>query len=77
MVVAGMAPSVAARLAGVVYLDAFLPEDGKALQDYVPLRAPEGAWRLPPPGVPPRFGVSDPADVSGWKRGSVINRSEH
>jgi pimeloyl-ACP methyl ester carboxylesterase len=50
MVVAGVAASLVARLAGVIYLDAFLPDDGKALQDYVPLGAPEGAWRLPPPG---------------------------
>lgn len=73
MVVAGVAPSVAARLAGVVYLDAFLPEDGKALLDYVALRAPEGAWRLPPPGVPPRFGVSDAADVT-WMEGRLSDQ---
>jgi pimeloyl-ACP methyl ester carboxylesterase len=63
MVVAGVASSLVARLAGVVYLDAFLPDDGKAQQDYVSLGAPDGAWRLPPPGKPPRFGVKDPADI--------------
>jgi len=64
MVVAGASPTIVARLAGVIYLDAFLPDDGKALQDYVPLGAPDGAWRLPPPGKAPRFGVKDPADVA-------------
>jgi pimeloyl-ACP methyl ester carboxylesterase len=64
MVVAGVAPSIVSRLAGVIYLDAFLPDDGKALKDYVPLRVPEGVWRLPAPGGLPRFGVSDPADVA-------------
>ena len=64
MVVAGVAPSLVGRLSGVVYLDAFLPDDGKTLQDYVSLNAPEGAWRLPVPGKPPRFGVKDPADVA-------------
>jgi pimeloyl-ACP methyl ester carboxylesterase len=64
MVVAGVAPSLVSRLAGVVYLDAFLPEDGKALQDYVQLGAPAGVWRLPPPGKPPRWGVTEPADIA-------------
>ena len=73
MVIAGAAPTVAERLAGVVYLDAFLPEDGKALQDYVPIRAPEGAWRLPPPGKPPRFGVRDETDVA-WMEARLTDQ---
>lgn len=73
MVVAGVAPSVVARLAGVIYLDAFLPDDGKALQDYVTLRPPEGLWRLPPPGKPPRFGVSNPADVT-WMEARLTDQ---
>ena len=73
MVVAGVAPSVITRLAGVVYLDAFLPEDGKALQDYVALRAAEGVWRLPPPGTPPRFGVKEAADVT-WMEARLTDQ---
>ncbi len=73
MVVAGVAPSVVARLAGVIYLDAFLPDDGKALADYVTLRPPEGLWRLPPPGKPPRFGVSNPADVT-WMEARLTDQ---
>jgi pimeloyl-ACP methyl ester carboxylesterase len=73
MVVAGAAPSLVARLAGVVYLDAFLPDDGKALRDYVPLNAPEGVWRLPVPGKPPRFGVKDPADVE-WMEARLTDQ---
>jgi pimeloyl-ACP methyl ester carboxylesterase len=73
MVIAGVAPTLATRLAGVVYLDAFLPDDGKALQDYVPLNAPDGAWRLPPPGKPPRFGVKDPADVA-WMEARLTDQ---
>jgi pimeloyl-ACP methyl ester carboxylesterase len=76
MVVAGAAPSLIHRLGSVVYLDAFLPEDGKALQDYVALRAPDDAWRLPAPGTPPRFGVKDAADVAWMEPGSRINRGE-
>jgi pimeloyl-ACP methyl ester carboxylesterase len=65
MVIAGVSPRVVARLARVIYLDAFLPEDGKALEDYVD-RAPtaEGIWRLPPPGSAPRWGVTNDADVA-------------
>lgn len=64
MVVAGVAPGVASRLTRVIYLDAFLPDDAKALKDYVPFQAPgEGVTRIPPPGSPPRFGVTNPTDV--------------
>lgn len=73
MVVAGVAPSVITRLAGVVYLDAFLPEDGKALHDYVALRAPDDVWRLPVPGAPPRFGVKDPGDVT-WMEARLTDQ---
>jgi pimeloyl-ACP methyl ester carboxylesterase len=36
MVIAGVAQKAAHRLAELVYLDAFLPESGKSLVDYVP-----------------------------------------
>src|SRR5258706_16377999 len=35
MVVTGVADRAAARLRRVIYLDAFLPEDGKSLLDYL------------------------------------------
>ena len=65
MVIAGVAPLVAPRLARVIYLDAFLPEDGKALEDYIERPpTPEGISRLPPPGTAPRWGVTDKSDVT-------------
>jgi pimeloyl-ACP methyl ester carboxylesterase len=73
MVVAGAAPSLVDRLSAVVYLDAFLPDDGKALRDYVPLNAPDGVWRLPVPGKPPRFGVKEPADVE-WMEARLTDQ---
>jgi len=36
MVIAGAAEKAAARIAHLVYLDAFVPEDGKSLCDYQP-----------------------------------------
>jgi pimeloyl-ACP methyl ester carboxylesterase len=63
MVIAGVAPSVVSRISRVVYLDAFLPDNGKALRDYAPAAGPDEPWRLPP-GRPSRWGVTAPDDVS-------------
>lgn len=73
MVVAGAAPSLVERLSAVVYLDAFLPDNGKALRDYVSLNVPEGVWRLPVPGKPPRFGVKEPADIE-WMEARLTDQ---
>src|SRR4051812_25632401 len=65
MVIAGVAEKARARLAQLVYLDAFLPEDGKAVKDYAPLNPTRlDGWRVPVPGSPPRFGVTDNGDVA-------------
>ena len=65
MVIAGVAQQAAARLAALVYLDAFLPEDGKAVKDYAPIPPTRGdGWRVPPPGPPTAFGVTDDRDVA-------------
>ena len=37
MVISGVAETAGTRLAQLVYLDAFLPENGKALKDYSPI----------------------------------------
>jgi pimeloyl-ACP methyl ester carboxylesterase len=70
MVITGVADRAARRIARLVYLDAFVPEDGKSLMDYV---VPERGARFreegertgfvaPPP--PSLWGVSDPADAA-------------
>lgn len=65
MVIAGVAEKAGARLAHVVYLDAFLPENGKGVKDYARLApAREDGWRVPPIGPPGAFGVTDAADVA-------------
>jgi pimeloyl-ACP methyl ester carboxylesterase len=65
MVITGVAARVPQRIARLVYIDAFLPDDGKALQDYahVPKTRNDG-WRVPPPGPPSSWGVTDSADVT-------------
>ena len=72
MVIAGVEAKAGERLAQLVYLDAFLPDDGKALQDYAPplaeLVGAQGAgWRLSSSwlGTPTEmFGVKDSDDLA-------------
>ena len=71
MVISGVAERAAPRLAWLVYLDAFLPEDGKALRDYAPGDVLDGmvesqgdGWRLPSFMGAADFGVTDPVDAA-------------
>lgn len=75
MVITGVMEKAPDRLAQVVYLDAFLPEDGKCLTDYVPafvpgyeksVRADGDGWRLPFAGALTlqTLGITDPADIA-------------
>jgi pimeloyl-ACP methyl ester carboxylesterase len=61
MVVTGVADGAAARIARLVYLDAFVPEDGKCTLDYV---VPERAARLREEGE--RTGSVTPPPLSLW-----------
>ncbi|MEZ4617340.1 MAG: alpha/beta fold hydrolase [Caldilineaceae bacterium] len=70
MVITGVAERAASRLAGLVYLDAFVPQDGQSLLDTLPdggatVRAQAAAvgesWKVPVPvGT---FGVTDESDI--------------
>ena len=66
MVITAVAAADAARrLAHLVYLDAFLPEPGKALRDYAPVPpAKSDGWRVPPPATARQFGVTDERDAA-------------
>lgn len=79
MVATSVADRVPERIASLVLLDAFAPEDGKAAFDYVPparrahmegLAADHEGWRIPvlPAGA---WDVVDPADVELMERLSV------
>ena len=61
MVVTGAADRVPARIARLVYLDAFVPEDGKCLLDYV---VPERAARMREEGE--KVGSVTPPPLSLW-----------
>lgn len=76
MVITGVAASAASRISHLVYLDAFLPDDGKSLNDYVPAMVPGyeqsvsrdgNGWRLPFAGALTleALGISD-ADDKRW-----------
>lgn len=69
MVIAGVAEKAGARLAQLIYLDAFLPENGKAVKDYAPLNPTrDDGWRVPVPGKPPRFGVTNEQDIEWMEK---------
>jgi pimeloyl-ACP methyl ester carboxylesterase len=67
MVVTGAADRAAGRIAALVYLDAFVPQNGQALIDFLPQpmreRLPRDEWRVPP--LPPQAqGMTDPVEIS-------------
>jgi len=71
MVISGVAERADGRIAHLVYLDAFLPEDGKALRDYAPGDILDGmvnttgdGWRLPSFMFATDFGVTDEDDIA-------------
>ena len=70
MVVTGVADRLAERISHLVFLDAFMPESGKALKDYTPPPPPgapknpgPNAWKVPPRETAKAWGVRDPHDI--------------
>jgi len=76
MVATGVADRARERIAQIVYLDAFVPEDGKALIDYLPqqqrqrmrdsVSAGDG-WRVTPNPVPPDTSEADLAWIAKFR----------
>ena len=64
MVIAGVAQKAAHRLAELVYLDAFLPESGKSLNDYLPAPHPSVYGRVKPLDPRTAFGVDREPDLA-------------
>jgi pimeloyl-ACP methyl ester carboxylesterase len=72
MVIRGVADRAPQRLARLIYLDAFVPDDGQALLDFVPAEGRAAmiqiaqtrgdGWRVPT-RTPQQFGIADEADV--------------
>ncbi len=68
MVATGVADRARARVAKLIYLDAFAPEDGESLLDLLPAeeralrQAPADGWRIPPMPMPP----DTPAEDVEW-----------
>lgn len=70
MVITGVAGRSAKRISHLVYLDAFLPENGKALKDYLPGNNSENNqpqekrdWKVPPRSTAAEFGVKEKEDI--------------
>ena len=65
MVISGVAERAASRLKTLTFLDAFLPDDQKALVEYVPKNDVfTTEWKLKPFGDAQAFGVVDPSDAA-------------
>jgi pimeloyl-ACP methyl ester carboxylesterase len=63
MVIAGVAQKAANRLKELVYLDSFLPEHGKSLDDYLPAPHPSVDGRIEPLDYRAALGVSSEQDI--------------
>lgn len=60
MVISAVAEAVPeGTIAGMAYLDAFLPEDGRSLADYAPLPPVKSGMICPIPAAPPRTNAAD------------------
>jgi pimeloyl-ACP methyl ester carboxylesterase len=83
MVITGVATKAPERLAQVVYLDAFYPENGKSLNDYSVgasgydenVRKNGNGWRLPFAGTLTlqMLGITDPADIA-WMSPRMVDQ---
>jgi pimeloyl-ACP methyl ester carboxylesterase len=78
MVVSGVADRVPSRISRMVYLDAYVVENGKSLVDYVPAERREGFVKSGeangfPPFPPQAFGVTDPNDAA-WVGSRLTNQ---
>ncbi len=69
MVATGVADRARARIAQLIYLDAFAPDDGDSLLDLLPAAVARAAasaardgWRIPPGPMPP----DTPAEDVAW-----------
>jgi pimeloyl-ACP methyl ester carboxylesterase len=76
MVATGVADRAPERIVQLIYLDAFVPQDGQALADFLPeaerRRRTEGVkagdgWRLAPNPVPPDTSVEDAAWIAKFR----------
>ena len=76
MVATGVADRAAERIAKLVYLDAFVPENGQCLVDLLPAQAaqregsqaPADGWLLPPNPSPPDTSPEDLAWITPRRR---------
>jgi pimeloyl-ACP methyl ester carboxylesterase len=76
MVATGVADRAPERVARIIYLDAFVPENGQALIDFLPEQARQrmldsvskgDGWRVTPNPIPPDTSESDAAWVAKFR----------
>lgn len=71
MVVTGVADRLPSRISHLLYLDAFMPDNGKALKDYTPPPPPglpqntgPDAWKVAPRENAKAWGVREESDIA-------------
>jgi pimeloyl-ACP methyl ester carboxylesterase len=69
MVIAGVADTSAGRIDRLIFLDAFMPENGKSVADYTRPFPPitDESWHDPSPSTPQGFGVKNERDIAWMK----------
>lgn len=77
MVISGVAERASSRLSHLVYLDAYLPEDGKSTVDYFVIPSLDkivmekgDGWKIPPLGTLKDLGITDERDID-WVKARV------
>src|SRR5580700_9115069 len=73
MVATGVADRARERVAQIIYLDAFVPENGQALIDFLPQRERQrrqnsgDGWRVTPNPIPPDTSEDDAAWIAKFR----------
>jgi pimeloyl-ACP methyl ester carboxylesterase len=73
-VVTGVAGAIPERISQLAYLDAFVPDDGEAIKDFIPgfVDRYGGNWQIAVPQPPMgRFGVTDESDYA-WLKSKMV-----
>lgn len=70
----GVADRAPEHIAQIIYLDAFVPEDGQALGDFWPRQSASGEWNASRPAtagdLPPSDGAKGKLGIADLKEGN-------
>jgi pimeloyl-ACP methyl ester carboxylesterase len=73
LVITGVAEKIAPKIASIVYLDAFIPEDGQSMADIIKRKLPTTGMAKPFPAKALKVNAKDEAWVDAKMTGQPIN----